>query len=64
LAGDMSGVDFLGALRQRRKTPIRAVVVSGNTSTHFIETTELLPWPILFKPADPVAMLARLAQQG
>jgi signal transduction histidine kinase/CheY-like chemotaxis protein len=64
LAGDMSGVDFLGALRQRRKTPIRAVVVSGNTSTRFIESTELLPWPILFKPADPVAMLTRLAQQG
>jgi hypothetical protein len=38
--------------------------VSGNTSTQFIETTELLPWPILFKPADPVAMLTRLAQQG
>jgi signal transduction histidine kinase len=62
LAGEMNGFEFLDAVRRRRAGPIHAVVVSGNTSTRFIEAAELSSWPILFKPADPRQILARLAE--
>jgi signal transduction histidine kinase/CheY-like chemotaxis protein len=62
LAGAMNGFDFLDAVRRERAGPIHAVVVSGNTSGRFIEAAERSRWPILFKPADPAQILARLAE--
>jgi signal transduction histidine kinase len=62
LAGAMNGFDFLDAVRRQRAGPIHAVVVSGNTSARFIEAAERSRWPILFKPAAPAQILARLAE--
>jgi signal transduction histidine kinase len=62
LAGEMNGFEFLDAVRRRRAGPVHAVVVSGNTSARFIEAAEQSRWPILFKPADPAQILARLAE--
>jgi hypothetical protein len=58
----MNGFDFLDAVRRQRAGPIHAVVVSGNTSARFIEAAERSRWPILFKPAAPAQILARLAE--
>ena len=61
LAGNMNGLEFLEAVRQRATAPFRAVVVSGYTSGMFIEAAAKTRWPVLFKPADPLRILATLA---
>jgi CheY-like chemotaxis protein len=61
LAGTLNGLEFLQALKARRSVPFRAVVVTGNTTPQFIERAKKLGWPVLFKPADPEEILARLA---
>lgn len=52
LGGEITGLNFLVAVQQRQKTPIRAVVVTGETSSQFISNVEDSPWPILHKPIN------------
>lgn len=64
LAGKRTGAEFLDEMQRRSERPIRAVLVTGNTSGGFVEATENLRWPVLFKPADPLQILANLAGTG
>jgi PAS domain S-box-containing protein len=57
LGGGMTGYQFLEELQHRRHTLMRAVILTGETSSQFVRTVEDSPWPVLHKPAN----LARLA---
>lgn len=50
LGGKLSGIQFLEILQKRLNTPIRAVVVTGETSSQFISRIKNCPWPVLHKP--------------
>lgn len=57
LGGDMTGFQFLEELQHRRHTLMRAVILTGETSSQFVRAVEDSPWPVLHKPAN----LTRLA---
>ena len=63
LSGKLSGLDLLRHLQQGRHAPIRAVIITGETSSGFIHTTRDIPWPTLHKPANLARLLAALHQQ-
>jgi two-component sensor histidine kinase/CheY-like chemotaxis protein len=50
LEGDLSGLEFLRALQQRRPEKLRAVIITGETSSSFISLASDAPWPVLHKP--------------
>jgi PAS domain S-box-containing protein len=52
LSGELTGLDFLKSLQQRQIAPIRAVIVTGETSSRFISSVANCPWPLLHKPVD------------
>lgn len=60
LAGSLSGLDFLNALRSRTAKEIPAALLTGDTSSQFIETASASGWPILFKPVNPRELKAVL----
>lgn len=51
LSGKLSGVDMLNQLRLNANKPIRAVIVSGDTSAEFIRKAGEFDWPLIHKPA-------------
>ena len=59
LPGAVSGIDFLTGIRRRRAAP--CVLVTGDTSSAFIEAAHRSGLPILFKPVSLDALLATLA---
>lgn len=61
LAGPMSGLDFLHAVRKLCGKPVKAVVISGNTSREFVGSVQELEWPLLFKPVNSQMILHALA---
>lgn len=52
LEGSLTGIDFLRAMQKKRGQPIRGVIVTGETSTSFIEGLLDVPWPVLHKPVN------------
>lgn len=60
LSGRMSGIDFLETIRSRRQDEIHAVLLTGDTSSQFIEMVGASGWPILFKPVNPRELKAFL----
>lgn len=60
LSGRMSGIDFLETLRSRLQDEIHAVLLTGDTSSQFIEMVGASGWPILFKPVNPRELKAML----
>ncbi|MFZ2163666.1 MAG: MASE1 domain-containing protein [Sideroxyarcus sp.] len=52
LPGELTGLRFLETLQQRQPAPIRAVVVTGETSSQFINSVKDSPWPVLHKPVS------------
>ncbi len=52
LSGPLDGIEFLGILQNRLNQTIRAVVVTGETSSRFISSVDNCPWPVLYKPVD------------
>ncbi len=63
LSGNLTGIDFLQALQRRRPAPLRAVVITGETSSGFISGTRDVPWPVLHKPVNLAKLLSSLQQQ-
>lgn len=59
LPGTVSGIDFLNDVRLRRAAP--CVLVTGDTSTEFIEAAHRSGLPVLFKPVALDALLSTLA---
>ena len=52
LSGRLSGIDFLELLQRRQMTPLRAVLVTGETSSQFISSITHSQWPVIHKPVD------------
>lgn len=61
LAGPMNGLEFLHAARKLCSKPVRAVVISGNTTQEFVGSVRELEWPLLFKPVNSRMILHALA---
>ena len=53
LPGRLTGSDFLETLRSRAQGDIPGVLLTGDTSSQFIEQVAASGWPILFKPVHP-----------
>lgn len=52
LGGELSGLQLLEILQSKRATPLRAIVVTGETSSQFIHSVASSPWPVLHKPIN------------
>lgn len=50
LGGELSGLDFLAQVQQKLGAPIRAAILTGETSSEFIRSIYNSPWPVLHKP--------------
>lgn len=61
LGSGLTGYEFLKTLQQKRQTPIRAVILTGETSSAFVSRLSDCPWPILHKPANLGQILSALA---
>ena len=65
LSGSLNGIQFLNQLHQRLGKPIKAVLVTGDTSPAFVRgAAEDCDWPILHKPANTSKLISSLIAQG
>jgi signal transduction histidine kinase len=64
LGGKLSGIDFLHAIQRKSAAPVKAAVITGETSTGFMSHTRDLPWPVLHKPASLAQLLSCLQRQS
>jgi PAS domain S-box-containing protein len=60
LGDRLTGADFLHVIRRRSGGTIRGVLVTGETSSSFIEGIAGLPWPVLHKPINYAKLAAAL----
>lgn len=60
LGGELSGVQFLRSMQQKRQKPLSAVVITGETSSQFISSIADSPWPVLHKPVNYTKLLSSL----
>ena len=60
LGGTLNGSQFLKQLRTKSGKPIRAVILTGDTSTGFVRESANFDWPVLHKPANIAQLLALL----
>lgn len=60
LGGTLSGIQFLNQLRQKLGRPIRAVLVTGDTSSAFIREAADCSWTVLHKPINISRLLSSL----
>lgn len=62
LGGKLSGLQFLEAVQQKLQGKIRAVILTGETSSRFLSSVAASPWPVLNKPISIAALAASLDQ--
>lgn len=60
LPGRLTGLDFLETLRARVPGDVQAVLLTGDTSSDFIERLAASGWPVLYKPVHPRELRAVL----
>jgi CheY-like chemotaxis protein len=60
---DLSGLELLEALQQRRNSAIKAAILTGDTSPDRIEIIKSSAWPVLFKPIEPEQLLRVMEEQ-
>ncbi|HCI13648.1 MAG TPA: hypothetical protein DFK12_06725 [Gallionellaceae bacterium] len=60
LGGKLSGFEFLESLQYRQHTLLRAVILTGETSSQFIKSVANSPWPVLHKPVNYARLAASL----
>lgn len=60
LGGQTSGLEFLHTLQQKQRKKIRAVIITGETSSRFISLVSDAPWPVLHKPVTFEAIATTL----
>lgn len=63
LGGQRNGLEFLQAVQQTRPQRLRAVVITGETSTEFMQRVASSPWPVLHKPVHLDKLVASLMAQ-
>jgi len=61
LGDGLTGTQFLETLQQRHE-PIRAVILTGETSSGFISQASGKPWPVLHKPVSYAMLASGLGQ--
>ena len=61
LGGELTGLEFLKKVQQKKQTPIRAVVLTGETSSQFISSVSDSPWPVLHKPINYAKLASGLS---
>ena len=64
LGGTHNGIEFLHLLREKLGRPIKAVLMTGDTSSSFIRKAETLDWPVLHKPVNLSRLISSLSAQG
>jgi PAS domain S-box-containing protein len=62
LGGEYSGLQFLEFMQQKRDEKVRAVILTGETSSRFLSGVSDSPWPVLNKPVTVAQLAARLNQ--
>jgi PAS domain S-box-containing protein len=62
LCGKLSGLHFLESIQGQRQDKLRAVILTGETSSHFLSSVADSPWPVMNKPVSIAALAARLAR--
>ncbi len=60
LPGPLSGLDLLNRLRARAPRDVLGALLTGDTSSQFIEQVAASGWPVLFKPVHPRELKALL----
>jgi DNA-binding NtrC family response regulator len=58
--GALNGIQFLNEWRRKSEKPIKAVIVSGDTSTAFSREIEQSDWPFLHKPVNVAKLISIL----
>jgi DNA-binding NtrC family response regulator len=61
--GALNGIQFLNEWRRKSDKPIKAVIVSGDTSTGFAREIEQSDWPFLYKPVNVAKLIGILASR-
>jgi PAS domain S-box-containing protein len=60
---DMNGMDLLQVFQRRCGRPIKAALLTGDTSPERIGMIQSSQWPVLFKPIDPDKLLQVIEDQ-
>ncbi len=60
---DLSGIELLRALEHQRGRPIKAAILTGDTSPQCMAMIKSSQWPVLFKPIDPDKLLQVMEEQ-
>ena len=64
VGGTLDGIQFLKRLRQKLGRPIKAVLMTGDTSPTFVTESENIGWPVLYKPANISKLVSSLRAQA
>jgi PAS domain S-box-containing protein len=59
----LSGTQLFDAIEQRTEKPIKAAIITGDTSPNRIEVTQSSRWPVLFKPIDLPRLVSLIESQ-
>ncbi len=62
LGSGLNGIQFLETVQQKQHTPVRAVIITGETSSQFISSVSDCPWPVLHKPVNYAKLASSLNQ--
>lgn len=63
LGDSINGIQFLNLIRQKLGKPVRAIVVTGDTSAAFIRHAGECDWPVLHKPINTSRLISELRKQ-
>ena len=64
LGSGLNGIQFLETMQQKQNSPVRAVILTGETSSHFINSISDSPWPVLHKPVNLTRLASSLKIQS
>jgi len=59
----MNGIQYLGTVQQSSTRPLKAVVLTGDTSADRIEMTKSCRWTVLFKPVNLPQLISAIESQ-
>jgi signal transduction histidine kinase len=54
---DINGLELLQQIQRTKQQPIKAAILTGDTSPDRIEVINSSPWPVLFKPVEVTQLL-------
>jgi PAS domain S-box-containing protein len=60
LGGELSGLQFLETIQRKQQARVRAVIVTGETSSQFIKSITDSSWPVLHKPISAARLVSCL----